>query len=90
MSDSGYPENIHQYDNTPGSPFYEPKFTDEDVEQKKRGYQNDPTMVCEAISETIDEIDINNLYTNPLAFGEHMQQKVIEYINNAVEAEFDE
>ena len=57
------------------------------IEEAVKAYQNDPVIITEAIEQMIDEVDMNNLFTNPLAFGERMQEKVLEYIRSTVEEE---
>ena len=42
MSDSGYPEDIHQYDNDPRSPFYDDKGYEAAWESKYNEFLDNP------------------------------------------------
>ena len=59
----------------------------EERDEYLKSRRNDPVIVIEAISESIDEADIHALYNDPIAFGSRMQEKVTDYIESIVETE---
>ena len=59
----------------------------ESLENAKRACQNDIELILEAIAQQIDEDDIKALFTNPVKFGQSMQDKVLAYIESVVEGE---
>ena len=57
------------------------------LESAKRACQGDIEMVLDGIYQQMGEKDLVNLFTNPLAFGQSMQDKVLAYIDSIVEGE---
>ena len=57
----------------------------EKLESAKRACHDDIEMVLDGIYQQMDEKDLVSLFTNPLEFGESMQQKVLDYIESVAE-----
>ena len=56
MSDSGYPDDIHQYDNDPRSPFYDDRGYELFFESRKQELIDDVSELGDVEVEDIGEI----------------------------------
>ena len=60
MSDSGYPDDIHQFDNEPRSPFYDDSNHEAFVDSRKQELLDDVSELGGVEVDAIDEIVIDS------------------------------
>ena len=72
----------------PRHPEYSYEVTNEIRDELKRSLLRDPVTVLEAITESWDATDQEYLLTNTTAFGERLQEKVLDYIESIIDTRY--
>ena len=79
---SNYPDDIHQYDNDPRSPFYDDGGYENFVEEKTNEYNDD----CSGCS-TIDDVVIVEIVWDEYPKFENLTKRLSEYIETKIQAQ---